>query len=638
MQKAASAASLLVINAYWGGLSFMWNALHPVVLPAMLAAIVPAGRKNTYLGLLTFAGLIIAMVLQPVAGAVSDRWVSRFGRRRPLMVIGTVLDLVFLSILGWAGGLTWILVGYVGLQFSSNTAQGPLQGLLRDRVHPRQLGVASSIKILLDLLSLVAASLIAGRLMGTGSGGQTATFLVITALLMATAAVTILGTREDPAAIRTPHPEAPASAHRNRAMPGNAYKWLIAERAAFLLGVYGLQAFGQYYLQDALKVPDPAREAGNLLSIIGAGTIVFVIAAGWLSDRVGAKRLLFAASSLASVGMLLMVLTTDRGGLYGAGSLIGAGMGLFLTSNWALANRMAPLRAGWPGHGAHQHCHGRRCRPGAPRGSRRGLAQLAAARHMARISLNIHLWGGLHSTKHLVSDPNPAVDCLAIPAPPRLGATPGRRLRSILWTTVGEYVKDETALVAQAQQGSEEAFTQLVEAYQSHVYNLCYRMLGEAQAAEDASQETFLRAFQHLHRYDHARPFATWLLSIAAHYCIDRLRRRRFSFLSTDEGEDGDPIDLPDPNAPNPESELVHHEQREQMQAFLQHLNSVDRAAIVLRYWHDCSEVEIASALHITVSAVKSRLHRARRELGRLWQEDGTRKGAERRPHKSPAF
>jgi RNA polymerase sigma-70 factor (ECF subfamily) len=199
-------------------------------------------------------------------------------------------------------------------------------------------------------------------------------------------------------------------------------------------------------------------------------------------------------------------------------------------------------------------------------------------------------------------------------------------------------VTDDTVLVGKAQQGSDEAFTQLVESYQTHVYNLCYRMLGEAQAAEDASQETFLRAFQHLHRYDHGRPFATWLLSIAAHYCIDRLRRRKLSFLSIDEGQDGDSIDLPDADAPNPESEMIRQELREQMQDFLQNLNSVDRAAIVLRYWHDCSEVEIASALHITVSAVKSRLHRARRELGRLWQEEGAGRRTERRRHESPAF
>src|SRR3990170_6652233 len=113
------------------------------------------------------------------------------------------------------------------------------------------------------------------------------------------------------------------------------------------------------------------------------------------------------------------------------------------------------------------------------------------------------------------------------------------------------------AWVLQAQQGSDDAFTRLVETYQTPVYNLCYRMLGEPEAAEDAAQETFLRVYQHLHRYDRKRPFATWLLSIAAHYCIDRLRRRKFTFTSFDEDEDGRALELPDPAAPSPELETV---------------------------------------------------------------------------------
>lgn len=199
-------------------------------------------------------------------------------------------------------------------------------------------------------------------------------------------------------------------------------------------------------------------------------------------------------------------------------------------------------------------------------------------------------------------------------------------------------MNDEMAWVIRAQQGNEEAFTNLVEAYQTHVYNLCYRMLGEPELAEDAAQETFLRAFQHLHRYDSKRPFATWLLSIAAHYCIDRLRRRKFSIISIDDDEDDGGFELPDADAPNPESEMIHGEQRTRMQGMLKHLDSVDRAAIVLRYWNDCSEAEIAETLHLTVSAVKSRLHRARRELAGLWQEESPRSKPERRPHESPAF
>ncbi len=192
--------------------------------------------------------------------------------------------------------------------------------------------------------------------------------------------------------------------------------------------------------------------------------------------------------------------------------------------------------------------------------------------------------------------------------------------------------------VDQAQQGSDEAFTKLVEAYQTHVYNLCYRMLGDSESAEDAAQETFLRAYQHLQRYDRKRPFGTWLLSIAAHYCIDRLRRRKFSMVSMDADEDENSLELPDADAPNPESEMMHSEQREQIQALLRNLDETDRAAIIMRYWHDCPESEIAEALHLTVSAVKSRLHRARRELAGLWQEKNLRPKPERRPHESPAF
>lgn len=200
-------------------------------------------------------------------------------------------------------------------------------------------------------------------------------------------------------------------------------------------------------------------------------------------------------------------------------------------------------------------------------------------------------------------------------------------------------MNDEMSWVAQAQQGSDEAFTSIVETYQTPVYNLCCRMLGEAEAAEDAAQETFLRVFQHLHRYDPKRPFATWLLSIAAHYCIDRLRRRKlaiFSMDAADESEAG--FELPDPASPNPEAESVKKEERDHMQGLLHHLDATDRAAIVMRYWSDFSEAEIADALHLTVSAVKSRLHRARRKLAGLWQGNPPKQRSQRRPHESPAF
>lgn len=201
-------------------------------------------------------------------------------------------------------------------------------------------------------------------------------------------------------------------------------------------------------------------------------------------------------------------------------------------------------------------------------------------------------------------------------------------------------MNDELAWVLQAQQGNDEAFTKLVEEHQTHVYNLCYRMLGEPEAAEDAAQETFLRAYQNLHRYDRNRSFATWLLSIGAHYCIDRLRRRKLSVFSMDEEkDDGTTFEIPDTASPDPEGESVKREDRDRLHSLLKDLDETDRAAIVLRYWHDFSEMEIADSLNLTVSAVKSRLHRARRALAGMWQEEKPRARTERRKvYESPAF
>ena len=173
--------------------------------------------------------------------------------------------------------------------------------------------------------------------------------------------------------------------------------------------------------------------------------------------------------------------------------------------------------------------------------------------------------------------------------------------------------------IRQAQQGDDEAFTRLVEVYQKPVYNLCYRMMGEPEAAEEAAQETFLRVYQNLIRYDGIRPFATWLLSIAAHHCIDRLRRQRFISFSLDENE-GEDAWLPDRTAPDPEEETAKRLDEAHLHALLETLEPVQRSILVLHYWQGISEAEIAGILHLSAPAVRSRLHRARRVLARLWQ------------------
>jgi RNA polymerase sigma-70 factor, ECF subfamily len=167
--------------------------------------------------------------------------------------------------------------------------------------------------------------------------------------------------------------------------------------------------------------------------------------------------------------------------------------------------------------------------------------------------------------------------------------------------------------VEAALQGDQDAFAELVYAHQNAVYNLCYRILGERTEAEDAAQETFLRAYLNLDRYDPSRSFKTWALSIASNHCIDRLRRRRMSFLSLEEPH---PSTLSlSSDEPEPEHAAMIDERSQAVQALINDLNPDYRAAVVLRYWYDYSYVEIADILDTTESAVKSRLFRARQAL-----------------------
>lgn len=193
----------------------------------------------------------------------------------------------------------------------------------------------------------------------------------------------------------------------------------------------------------------------------------------------------------------------------------------------------------------------------------------------------------------------------------------------------------EETWLKKARQGDDDAFTALVEAYQKPVYNLCYRMLNNARDAEDAAQETFLRAYKALHRYDPQRKFSTWLLTIASNYCIDQYRRRKLPSFSYDS--------LPVPEIPDKsigmEKWMINGEEQETVKILLEKLKPKDRSAVIMRYWYDFSYEEIAEALSVSISAVKSRLHRSRKELASQWltlQQGSIR--AERTRYETPAI
>lgn len=342
--KKVSFLELMIVNAYWVGLSFMWNVIHPIMLPAVLRLMVDVDKKNTVLGLLTFVGLILAMLIQPISGALSDRWVSRWGRRRPLIVIGTLFDFIFLAMLAWAGGLAWVFIGYIGLQISSNVAHGPLQGLLPDVVPPEQLGAASSIKTFIDMLVMALGTVAGGLLLDPNSTRPVTIMLLVIGLLAVFGAITIFFSREKPTYKKEGEPvmKTLLGTFKIDFRANTSYWFLIALRFVFLFGIYGVQRFAQNFIFDVIQPVNAVLETGLIMGTLTIFLLGFAAFAGWLNDRFNSRVIMISSAVLTAVGCVLLSFARNRATLMGFGAIIGAGMGLFLTSNWALANRLAP--------------------------------------------------------------------------------------------------------------------------------------------------------------------------------------------------------------------------------------------------------------------------------------------------------
>lgn len=206
----------LAINSYWLGINIATGIITPLLLPFLVVQFMPPAYKNTYLATLRVVGLAVAMLIQPLAGMLSDRSTSRFGRRRPFILASALLNVVFLAIIGLSPtfqnsdlntffqanfGVTAayavLLLGIVLLQFSSNLGHGALQGLIPDIVPPNQRGRASGVKAVLELLpSLLVVFLAIGKLIDQGRINVVIAVMMVGYLL--TMAITLLMVKEEP--------------------------------------------------------------------------------------------------------------------------------------------------------------------------------------------------------------------------------------------------------------------------------------------------------------------------------------------------------------------------------------------------------------------------------------------------------
>ncbi|MBV6394925.1 MAG: ECF RNA polymerase sigma factor SigW [Anaerolineales bacterium] len=164
-------------------------------------------------------------------------------------------------------------------------------------------------------------------------------------------------------------------------------------------------------------------------------------------------------------------------------------------------------------------------------------------------------------------------------------------------------------LAQRIQGGEQDAFAELIRLHQNAVFNVAYRFLGNIHDAEDAAQETFIRAWKFFDQFDRERTLAPWLKRICVNVCLNKLETNR-PLLPLDE-------DLPAPRdpSPSPESVTAQRDLQRRLRAELTSLPPRYRAVIELRHYQELSYEEIAETLRRPLSDVKSDLFRARKLL-----------------------
>lgn len=179
---------------------------------------------------------------------------------------------------------------------------------------------------------------------------------------------------------------------------------------------------------------------------------------------------------------------------------------------------------------------------------------------------------------------------------------------------------EENELILACQRGDQDAFEQLVGAYERRVYSLCYRMCGNAPDAEEAAQDTFLALWRGIRGFRGDAAFSTWLYRLASNACLDLLRRRRGETVSLDDEETH--WDAVDPGE-QPQERVERSERQETLRRALASLPEEYRAALLLREAEGLRYEEIAEALGIELGTVKSRICRGRRLLRDFLAADG---------------
>lgn len=332
------------ITLFGFALTALWQSLHTIILPLRLLDFVPEAQKNTYLGVLTLCGLFLAMLVQPIAGAISDRSGFRWGRRRPYILIGGIMSLCIIPGIGLAGGFAAIFIVYCLLQLTSNTAQGPFQAFIPDLVQRERRGVASGVKALLEIVGGVILVYLSSLFMDRYFSGEGSQWLwlvlgILALVLLGAMIATVVMVKETPATVGKRRTSLLAVLYQTarEVMANRDLVWFLVSRLLVFMAFTTIQQFALYFLRDVIGVTNPAEATARFSIFAVVGMLVVVWPAGYISDRIGRKPVNIASGLLGAIGIGVIALSQEYHTILWAAGIIGIAIGTFNSTNWALA-------------------------------------------------------------------------------------------------------------------------------------------------------------------------------------------------------------------------------------------------------------------------------------------------------------
>ena len=335
--------TLLGISIFWIPLSLLGDGFSSLIVPVRVSELVEPARAATVLGVVTFAGLLAGMLVQPVAGAVSDRLYPRWGRRA-VLICAAALIVAALVVFAAARSVAGLLVTFVLLMLAANIAQATQQAFIPDRVEPGWRGRAAGLKTLFDVGGAFVGFVILGVLV---AGGDVLPAVAAGALIVIVAAVVtvaLVDERDRPVSSGGPGRGPADGAAPIRVVTSEPFVRVVVARFLFLLGTYAIGRFFLLYVADRLGL-DPATagdEAGGLLAALTLVTALGAIPAGWIVDRVGRVETMLGGAALSGAGALLLIVAQAPLQILLFGGLMSLGSAAFAVANWAMTSDLAP--------------------------------------------------------------------------------------------------------------------------------------------------------------------------------------------------------------------------------------------------------------------------------------------------------